>query len=148
MNLSIWHIWIIAAVILFIIEVFTPTFVAACLALGCVAAGVTSYFGHGVEIQLLSFSIGTLISLFGIRPLMLKYGHRKNNKVQTNTGALIGKIGKVVEIIDDSRHQGRVIVEGDNWRAETKSDQIVGIDEKVEVLEVNSTMLTVKPLKK
>jgi membrane protein implicated in regulation of membrane protease activity len=148
MNILVWHIWIIIAVLLSIIEIFFPTFFAACVALGCIAAGISSYFGYGIEIQLVSFSIGTLIGLFGVRPFMLKYVHRKSIKVKTNTNALVGKIGKVIVMIDNSKNEGRVIVEGDDWRAETETDEIISAGEKVEVIEINSTILIVKPLKK
>ena len=124
MEIEVWHIWIIFAVILFIAEIFTPTFLMACLALGCIAAGISSYFDYGIKIQLLSFSIGTLIGFFGVRPFMLKYAHRNSNKVKTNIDALVGKVGRVTETIDSSKNQGRVTVEGDNWRAETENYEI------------------------
>jgi len=148
MELEIWHIWIIAAVVLFIIEIFTPAFLAACLAIGCILAGIFSSMGFGIQIQLFSFSIGTLISFFGVRPFMLKYAHKKSEKVKTNVDALIGKIGKVSVIIDNTKNEGRVIVEGDDWRAESINDVIINIGEKVEILQVNSTILTVKIIKK
>ena len=75
---------------------------------------------------------------------MLKYGH-KNSKIKTNADALVGKVGRVVEVIDNNKSQGRVIVEGDNWRAETENNEIVKEGEKVEVVKVNSTILIVKP---
>lgn len=64
MDIEIWHIWIIIAVLLFIVEIFTTGFLTAALALGCIAAGISSYFDYGIKIQLLSFSIGTLIGFF------------------------------------------------------------------------------------
>lgn len=91
--------------------------------------------------------MGTLIGLFGIRPFMLKYAHR-SSKVKTNASALVEKTGKVIVMIDNSRNLERVVVEGDNWRTETKTNETINVGEKVEVLEVNSTILIVKPLKK
>jgi len=57
MELEVWHIWLIAAVLLFIIEIFVPTFLASCRAIGCIAAGIFSYFDIGFKIQLITFSI-------------------------------------------------------------------------------------------
>jgi membrane protein implicated in regulation of membrane protease activity len=118
MELEIWHIWIILAVILLIVEIFTPAFLAACLAIGCIFAGISSSMAFGVKIQLLAFSIGTLISFFGVRPFILKYGHKKSGDLKTNVDALVGKSGKVTVTIDNFQNQGRVTVEGDDWKAE------------------------------
>lgn len=148
MELEIWHIWIIAAVLLFIVEIFTPAFLAACLAIGCIFAGVFSSMDFGLKIQLLAFSIGTLVSFFGIRPFILKYGHKKSGDLKTNVDALVGKIGKVTETIDNFENQGRVKVEGDDWKAETENNEIINVGEKVEIIKVNSTILTVKLIKK
>ena len=148
MDIEVWHIWIMAAVLLFIAEIFTSGFLTACLALGCIAAGVASVFDLGIEIQLLAFSIWTLIGFFGVRPFMLNYAHGKNDKVKTNVDALIGKTGKVTVAIDNSKNEGRVIVEGDDWRAETEDDETISAGDKVEILRIDSTILIVKPLKK
>lgn len=61
--------------------------------------------------------------------------------------ALVGKVGRVTEAINSSKNEGRIIVEGDDWKAETENDEIVNIGEKVEILHVNSTILIVKPIK-
>jgi len=148
MEFEIWHIWIILAVLLFILEIITPAFLAASIAVGCVFAGVISSMDFGIKIQLLSFSLGTLLSFFGVRPFILKYGHNKNGDLKTNVDALVGKIGKVTITIDNAQNQGRVIVEGDDWKAETENNEILYAGEKVEILKVNSTILTVKSIKK
>lgn len=148
MEIEVWHIWIIAAVLLFILEIFTPAFLAASLAIGCIFAGIISSMDFGIKIQLLAFSIGTLVSFMGIRPFILKYGHRKSGDLKTNVHALIGKTGKVTVTIDNSKNQGRITFEGDDWKAETENDEILNVGEKVEILKVNSTILTVKSIKK
>jgi membrane protein implicated in regulation of membrane protease activity len=146
MEIEAWHIWIIVAILLFIVEIFAPTFLASCLAIGCIASGVFSYLDFGFKIQLIVFSIGTLVSFFGVRPFMLKYAHKKSDKIKTNIDALVGKVARVSATIDSSKNQGRVIVEGDDWRAETENDEIINIGEKVEILKVISTILIVKQI--
>ena len=146
MDIEIWHIWIIIAVILFIAEVFFPTFLPACIAIGCLFAGIVSAFDCGIKIQLLAFVAGALIAFFGVRPLMLKYFHKKSGNIKTNMEALIGKVGRVTETINSAKNEGRIVVEGDDWKAETEHDEIVNIGEKVEIVQVNSTVLIVKPV--
>ena len=147
MGIEVWHIWIIIAVVLFIVEIFAPNFLFASIAIGCIAAGIIAAFDCGINIQLIAFAIGTLIAFFGIRPFMLKYFHKKSDKIKTNMEALIGKVGRVSETINTSKNEGRIMVEGDDWKAETENDEIVNIGEKVEILQVNSTILIVKPIK-
>lgn len=147
MELEIWHIWVIVAVILFILEIFTPAFLAACLAIGCLFAGITASMDLGIKIQLLAFSIGSLIAFFGVRPFIMKYGHKKSGDLKTNVHALVGKTGKVTVTIDNSLDTGRISVEGDDWRAESENNEIINAGEKVEILRVDSTILTVKAIK-
>jgi membrane protein implicated in regulation of membrane protease activity len=148
MDLTVWHIWIIIAVLLFILEIFTAAFLAACVAIGCIVAGLISYFDFGLSIQLIAFSVGTLASFFTVRPLMLKYAYRNREEVKTNVDALSGKIAKVIVTINNSQNEGRVKVEGDDWKAESENNEIINIGEKVEILKVKSTILIVKPITK
>ena len=142
----VWEMWIIVAVLLFIAEIFLPTFLPSCIAIGCLIGGIFAYFHFGVKIQLITFSFGTLASFFGIRPFMLKYAHRKNGMVKTNTDALIGKVGRVTISIDNSKGQGRLTVEGDDWKAETENNEIINAGENVLITNVNSTILIVKQI--
>jgi len=146
MGIETWHIWIIIAILLFIVEIFAPTFLAACLGIGCISAAIFTYFDFGFKIQLIAFSIGTLVSFFGIRPFMLKYALHRKNDVKTNVDAIIGKIGTVTEEVDNSKNHGRIAVYGDDWRAESEDDEIIKVGEKAKVLKINSTILIVKRL--
>lgn len=148
MEFEIWHIWIIVAVILFIVEIFTPAFLAACLAIGCVFAGLASLMEAGIEVQLLAFSVGTLISFFGVRPFILKYGHKKSGDLKTNVDALVGKIGRVTVTIDNSQDQGRIAIEGDDWKAVSENNEIINAGERVQIVKVDSTIVTVKLINK
>jgi len=146
MEIEIWQIWVIIAILLFIVEIFIPTFFAASLAIGSIAAAIFSFLGFGIEVQFIVFSLGTLAIFFAIRPFMLKYAHRKNGQIGTNVDALIGKTAKVTVTIDNSKNEGRVVFEGDDWRAETENSEILEPGSKVEILKVDSTVLIVKPL--
>mgnify|MGYP001354779398 FL=1 len=95
-----WHWWMYAAILLFITEVFTPGFIVACLGLGAVTASVFAYLGYDLDMQFMAFSISTLISLFLIRPLLYNKGQNED-KIKTNTDALIGRTGTVSETIDN-----------------------------------------------
>ena len=148
MGFEFWHLWIILGILFFIIEIFTPSFLMACFAIGAFLAGAANFLNFGLNVQIIAFSIGTLVSFVGVRPLILRYGHRKGQIVKTNVDGLIGKIGKVSTTIDNSMDEGRITVEGDNWRAISDSDEVINIGDRVEILKVDSTILTVKRINK
>ena len=140
-----WHWWMYAAVLFFIIEVFTPGFIVACLGLGSLVAAITAYMGYNIDAQFIAFSASTLISLFLIRPLLYKKGE-KQDKIKTNTEALIGRVGNVSETIDNSSKSGRVLIDGDQWKALSHNNEIIELNAQVEVISIDSTIITVKKI--
>ena len=141
--IEIWQIWIITALLLYIVEIFTTGFAVACLSVGALLAAVATAFDCDLKIQLLAFAVGTLLTFIFIRPIMLKCFQGKNIR-KTNADALINKIGRVVEIIDNKVGMGRVVVNGDNWRAVSIDNTVIDEGEFVKILEINSIILTVK----
>ena len=144
MIMEIWHIWIIIALLFFILEIFTSGFAVICISIGALAAAAVAGMNIGIKGQLLWFSIATVISFVTVRPVMLKYFHRKSGQVPTNTEALIGRVAIVCETIDSSKNSGAVKIDGDIWRAESEKGKIIGIGEKTTVMRIDSTVLTVK----
>ena len=81
MNFEIWHIWVIIALIFGILEIFTPSFIAFSIAIGCLFSAVAAGLDTSIKIQLLAFSIGTAIAFFGVRPFMMRFAHKKSNPI-------------------------------------------------------------------
>ena len=140
-----WHWWMYAGILLLILEVFTPGFIVACLGIGALTASGAAYFGMNIDAQLITFAISTSVSLFIIRPILLKRGGNEE-KIKTNTDALIGRTGTVVEAIDNNTQKGRVLIDGDQWKAHTNSTEFIPENTKVEVTSIDSTILTVKKI--
>jgi membrane protein implicated in regulation of membrane protease activity len=142
--MSSWLIWFIVAVVLFILEIFTPTFVLACFGIGCLVAGLAAYFSAGVIIQVLTFSLFTVVVFFGIRPFVLKFLFRRRLDVKTNVDALAGKSGFVIEKIDAVDNMGRVNVQGEDWRGVSIDGAVIEKGEKIIVKSVEGTKLFVE----
>jgi membrane protein implicated in regulation of membrane protease activity len=122
--MELWHIWMLAAVALFILEIFTPSFFFACLGVGCVMAGAGALVsGTGYALQWTLFAVGGGVSFAFLRPLMAKYIYRRSKEIKTNTDVLIGKTGRVTDAIDPAAGKGRAMVGGDDWRARTSNNQ-------------------------
>jgi len=66
--------------------------------------------------------------------------------VRTNVDALVGQRGRVTQTFDPGLRLGRVAVGGDDWRAETTTDQPLREGDLVEVVSVESNTLIVRPI--
>jgi len=140
-----WHWWMYAAILLFILELFTPGFILACLGVGAVTASFLAYIGFNLDTQLIGFAVTTLLSLFIIRPILYKKGAAQD-KIKTNTDALINRTARVTEEINWEVNSGRVSIDGDIWRAKSSSEEIIIVNEHVIVESIESTIVTVKKI--
>lgn len=138
--------WLIAAIVLFILEIVTPGFVLANLGVAAMASAVTAWAGGGITIQVIVFGIVCVISFVTLRPLMQRFIYRNQAKVRTGADAVVGKQGIVTEEIRRSPVGGRVQVGGDNWHAEAEDGGVIEKDMRIEVVAVDSTTLLVRSL--
>ena len=140
-----WHIWIIVALVFFIMEIFTPGFAVACLSIGAIGGSIASGCGCALKFQILIFAITTLLAFVLVRPVVLKLFHSKAKTVCTNVDALIGRQAIVSEAIA-AVTGGRVKVEGDDWKAVTADGKPVEAGKVVRILKVDSVILTVEEI--
>src|SRR5438876_3036992 len=117
-----WQVWLVAALLLFVAEMLAPGFWLLSVAVGCLTAGGVSLVVPGAIVPALSFAAGTLLSLVGIRPFLLRHLHPSGTAIRTNVDALAGKVGVVSERIDPGTGKGRVLVEGEDWRGASLMD--------------------------
>lgn len=140
-----WHIWIIVALIFFIMEIFTPGFAVACLSIGAIGSAIASACDLGFKYQILVFAIMTLLAFVLVRPVVLKLFHNKSKEVLTNVDALVGKHAIVSEEIKPVVG-GRVKIDGDDWKAVTLDGSPVEVGKVVRILKVDSVILTVETI--
>src|SRR2546430_5947859 len=107
-SVSAWQVWLVAALLLFVAEILAPGFWLLSVAVGCVLAGAVALVVPGVLAPALSFAAGTLLSLAGIRPFLLKRLHPPGREIKTNVDALVGRVGVVSERIDPDRKSTRL----------------------------------------
>ena len=73
---TIWWVWIVAAILLAIIEVFVPAFVFLGLAVGALVVGVSLGFGLlgivgiSVPMLLLLFAVASVVAALGLRSVL------------------------------------------------------------------------------
>ena len=142
--MEIWHYWTIVALLLFVVELFTQGFAVICIAIGAAGGAVAAATGLGFEMQLVVFAVVTLFAIAGVRPLLKRLFHTDVEKVATNANAMIGRRGKVcVAITEDG---GRVMIDGVDWKAVSQSGEWIMEGAHVEVVAIDSVILTVKPV--
>lgn len=145
MELEIWHFWLVACLGLFILEVFVPGFILGCLAIGALGGMIASWFSDAWEVQLIAASVTATLAFIFIRPFALKRLFN-DKELKTNIDSLIGRRATVSQPFDHKLLKGRVAVDGDDWMAFTKVEANLTTGDVVEIIEVQSNALIVKPL--
>jgi membrane protein implicated in regulation of membrane protease activity len=140
-----WLIWFLSAIALVVAEMFTPGFWLACLAVGALAAGVTALVpGLGPAVQGITFAVGSLLSMVGLRPQLLRYFQLTSGSgVRTGVEALLGKTGVVTERIEPNSG-GRVKVDGEDWRGASSDATVIEPGTLVTIIQVDGTTLMVE----
>ena len=147
MQLEPQHWWAIAGIAFIIIEIFSPSFFAASLALGAFASAIAAMVDASLEWQLGWFSMISVISIFFMRPLAVKYLYASDG-AQTNADALIGRSCKVIQPIKDTTSYGKVAIDGDEWQATSSAEHLpIKAGSIVKVIKRDSIILTVEPIK-
>lgn len=138
-------VWLVAMIILLIIEGVVPGLVSIWFALGALAALVSALFGAPIWLQVVWFFLVSIISLALTRPLAKKY---VNSRVQpTNADAVIGKDCIVVEDIDNILGVGAVVVGGKTWSARSVDENVKPKKgEMVKALRIDGVKLIVEPV--
>ena len=87
-----------------------------------------------------------MLVLIALRPLLKRYFYRGGEKVATNASAMVGKHGVVCSDMVSDDEQGRVMIEGVDWRALSADNEELPKGTKVVVVAIDSVVLTVKKL--
>ena len=134
-------IWIIFAVILFIIEAATVNLVTIWFALGAILAVIASLLGFSVFTQCTVCIVSALILLIFTRPAAV----RLIKKTPTNVDSLIGKNAVVTTAIDNIKAAGEVKISGKYWSARNaENDDVIEVNTVVEICRVEGVKLMVK----
>jgi len=141
-----WHLWIIAGILLIIVEMLTFTFFAASFG---VAALLTAYVASkdvGLTWELATFVIASTVCVLGVRPLFTRLIYKRSENKPVLVAALIGQGGTVVDEIEPQGGQGRVKTGGEEWRAVATDARGIPAGVKVQIVSVQGATLTVRPV--
>ena len=137
-------IWLIAAIVLVIIEICTAGFGSICFAIGAAFSALFAGLGANFTWQIVVFAIVSLLTFIFLRPIVMRFLEKKSKDVKTNAEAIIGRKGIVSERIDASQHTGRVAIDGDDWKAVSEDVYIIEKGAEVKIMKLDSIIVTVK----
>lgn len=139
-----WLIWFLAAIALFVSEMFTAGFWLACLAVGAAVAGVVALVpGLGIVAQGVAFVLSSIASMAGLRPRLMHYLQLgPGSELRTGVDALLGKTAIVTERIGPGT--GRVKVDGEDWRGASSDSSVIEPGTPVMIVQVDGTTLMVE----
>ena len=142
-SVSMSVIWLIAMVILLVVEAMVPGLISIWFAIGALAALISALFHAPVWLQLVWFFAISILTPVLTRPFVKKY---VNSRVTpTNADVVIGKDAVVTERIDNLHAQGAVMLDGKVWTARTEKEQVtVEAGETVRVLRIEGVKLIVE----
>jgi membrane protein implicated in regulation of membrane protease activity len=129
-----WVIWLIAAVVFGVGEIFTLGFFLAPFAGGALVASIVAAAGAGAVVSWVVFLVVSVILLAALRPLARRH-LRQPPSLRTGTAALVGRTATVVERI--ASDEGCVRIDGEIWTARPfDEDQVIEAGTRVQVLEI------------
>ncbi len=139
MNLTV--MWLVLAIILFIIEALTVGMVCIWFGIAAVVSMLSTFFTSNVYIQWLIFIIVAVVTLVLFRPLAKK--SISDSKEKTNSEALIGRTAFLTEEINEEK-RGRLKVGDVSWIAVSQSGETIAKGEKVKIVSITGNKLVVQ----
>jgi membrane protein implicated in regulation of membrane protease activity len=114
-----WVLWIIAAGLLAVGEMFTLGFFLGPIAIAATMAAIVALVGGGVALQWIVFTAISAGSLLVLRPVARRH-MRMPARLRTGTAALVGATAVVIDRVD--RDGGTVRLAGEVWSARSYDD--------------------------
>lgn len=112
-----FYIYLVFALGCFVGELFTMEFSLTCVGIGLLGAALMSWLGSALWVQIAVFALVAVISWLGVRPLALKHLYGKMKEMKTPSEDVLGKQAVVEVDIDPVQDTGRVLVNGESWKA-------------------------------
>ena len=142
---NMWQVWGIIAVVCLILELSSGDFFIICFSIGALFALVAAAFGVGIYWQIAIFALFSLLAIFTVRPVALRYLHKNEPNKPSNADALLGRTGRVTEAIP-ADGTGYVQIDGDLWKAVSSTKTPIEQGASVRVVGRESTIITVETL--
>lgn len=137
--------WLIALAVFLVIEIITLGLATIWFAGGALVAFLAAVLQAPLFVQFLLFAVVSLMLLIFTRPVVER--HLNNSREKTNVNSMIGKEGKVTEVVDNFNQTGTVLINGLEWTARSSTeDTVIPKDARVIVRQVEGVRAIVEEL--
>jgi membrane protein implicated in regulation of membrane protease activity len=142
--MSEWLFWLIAAVVLLVIEATTTAFVAIYFGIAAALTAILAILGVPLAVQVGAFAVLSIGGVVATRPALKRLAS-KGPALRTGVDAMKGRPGIVIKPIAEL-NPGQVKVDGEIWTARCffEGEQIAE-GTRVEVVEVRGVTALVVP---
>jgi inner membrane protein len=140
MNLE-W-IWVIVGVVLLLGEAAVTTLVLLPMALGAFAAAAVAFAGGGLAWQVAAAVIVATASTFALRPIAKRIRESSADLEKAGPERLEGSHGTVLVAVTPTT-EGRVLVEGEEWRAELHEGAPLAEGDRARIIKIVGTRVLV-----
>ena len=142
-HIEMSTVWLVAMIVLLLVEAGVPGLVSIWFALGAFAAMLSALLNAPLWLQCTWFAVVSIVSLWFTRPFVKKFVNSRTTP--TNLDMVIGQDCLVIEDIDNMLGTGAVSVQGKEWTARMeKSGAVAGKGEIVTALRIEGVKLIVK----
>ena len=142
---SLAIVWFGAMILFLALESSSISLISIWFAGGALAAVITNFCGGEAWLQVVVFLIVSVALLAALRPAIRKFFTPK--LIKTNTDALIGTTGRVLEEIDNDLAQGRVKLGALEWSARSSDGKPIPKDTMIRADRIEGVKLFVSEVK-
>ncbi len=135
-------VWLIILALCLIVEIATLGLVTIWFAGGALVTFFVAMATDSIVIQLIVFLAVSFLLLFVTRPIAKKFYNNKRTK--TNVDSLIGEHCKVTETIDNFNGTGTVLLNGLEWTARSKDEEVIEAGARVTVCALDGVKVLVE----
>ncbi len=141
--MDVWVFWLIIALVLGVVEVFTLTAALGLLGGAAVLASVSAAIGLPMTLQLLVFAFASVAGFVALRPITQRR-RRQPRLARVGVDALAGRPAYVVQDVTD--RDGTVRISGEEWPARAFDQSlVVPAGATVDVIQIDGATAVVYP---
>lgn len=138
-----WSLWLVAAVVLGVVEFYTLTLVFGLLSGAALVGAVVAGAGAPLLVQVLAFAVTGGVGLLAVRPIARRH-MAQPSPVREGSYALVGRSAVVTREV--TAFGGLIHIAGEDWTARTyDEDQVIPVGTRVDVLEIEGATALVYP---
>jgi membrane protein implicated in regulation of membrane protease activity len=140
---ELWLVWLVLALVLGVVEIFTLTAALGVLGGAALVPAVLAALGLPLPIQLVAFGIAATFGVVLVRPVALRHMHTPQ-LARFGVEALVGKRAYVLRAVTD--RDGLVRIDGEEWTARVfTEDTVIPVGAAVDVMSISGTTAYVLP---